>query len=932
MEKNYKDTLNLPQTDFPMKANLSEREPAQIAAWDKDRIYHRMVEARANRPRYILHDGPPYANGRLHHGHVLNKVLKDIVVKYKNMTGHCCEFVPGWDCHGLPIEIEVDKKLGAKKREMKPEDIRRACREHAARFVAIQRDEFRRLGVFGRWERPYETMSFDYEASIAREFGKIVKNGSIYKGKKPIYWCASCSTALAEAEVEYVDHTSPSIYVKFKLDDDGDFRRKWKIGSEPVYLVIWTTTPWTIPSNLGIALNPDLPYVAAKVEDEIWIVAEGLLDSVMAAVGKSYSTIVGKPEPKELEHKRCRHPLIDRESLIILGEHVTLDAGTGAVHTAPGHGQEDFDIGQKYGLEVLAPVDNYGRFTDECGLPWLVGIYVEDANKPVIEKLGEAGALVKSQNIVHSYPHCWRCKRPILFRCTDQWFVSMKTGDLRKNALAAIEGVQWIPPWGKNRISGMIEARPDWCISRQRLWGVPVIALVCEKCGTSHTTGELVEKAAKLFDEEGADAWYTHPAGDFIPEGFRCPSCGEEKRFGKEPDILDVWFDSGISYAAVIENQEGIKDQIDLYLEGSDQHRGWFHTALLTSVATRGRAPYKRVLTHGFVVDGEGKKYSKSTGNYVPPEDLINKHGAEILRLWVAAEDYRDDIRFSNEIITRCIEAYRKIRNTARYMLGNLSDFDPNRDMAADSDLLEIDRFALSELGNLTRRILDAYEGFEFHLVYQLLNRFCSVEMSAFYLDILKDRLYTEKKDGILRRAAQTVLWQALSAMTRLMAPVFSFTADEVWRAMPKKAGEPDSVFLSDMPRPHSIDEGLVARWERLYSMRSVVTKALEAARALKFIGNSLAAKVTVECDDETKKFLESFGETLPDLFIVSGVLFGKAHGKYSFEGEDIAGLKISVDSADGAKCARCWKFSESVGKDLKHEDICARCSGVIEA
>ncbi len=931
MEINYKETLNLPRTDFPMKANLAAREPEQLKRWDEERLYHRIVEARKKTSRYILHDGPPYANGHLHLGTILNKILKDIVVKYKNMSGMRCEFVPGWDCHGLPIELEAVKKLGAAKRDMSPIEIRKACRKHAETFVGIQREEFKRLGCIGRWEKPYITMSFDYEASIAREFGRIVKEGAIYKGKKPIYWCGSCRTALAEAEVEYRDHVSPSIYVKFRLTDDADLRKRWKLGDEPISLVIWTTTPWTIPANLGIALNPELAYVAVKVGEEVWILAEGLVDGVMEHTGHTYSTVVGKPTPQELEHRKCRHPLLERDSLIVLGEHVTLEAGTGAVHTAPGHGQEDFDVGQRYGLGVLAPIDDAGRFTKEADLDWITGKFVEDANKPIVDKLREVGSLVYTSDVEHSYPHCWRCKKPILFRVTDQWFVSMEKDDLRKRALKAIEQVQWIPPWGENRIGGMVSARPDWCVSRQRLWGVPVVALVCGSCNTSHTTPELVEKAVEIFSKEGADAWYERPAGDFKPKGFKCPSCGEKERFGKEPDILDVWFDSGVSYAAVLEAEEGIKDQADLYLEGSDQHRGWFHTSLLTSIATRKRAPYKRVLTHGFVVDGEGRKYSKSAKNYVPPERLIQQHGAEILRLWVAAEDYRDDIRFSDEILNRCIESYRKLRNTARYILGNLYDFDPARDMVPEGEMLEIDRWALSELARLSRRILEAYEDFEFHVIYHQLNRFCTVEMSAFYLDILKDRLYAEKADGPIRRSAQTALWRILDALTRLMAPIFSFTADEIWRIMPHAPGAPDEVFLAEMPAAASPDEELLDRFSQFIKLRGAVTKALESARADRSIGNSLAAKVVIECSEKARAFLKGFGDSLADLLIVSGVSFGKAGGKYATASEEVEGLKVSVEKADGEKCERCWKYSKTVGGEAGHPRICKRCAGVLK-
>jgi len=930
MEKNYKDTLNLPKTDFPMKANLAEREPKQLARWEQEKLYRRMVDANGGE-RYVLHDGPPYANGRLHLGTVLNKILKDIVVKYKNMSGLRCEFVPGWDCHGLPIELEVDRKLGPKKRTMQPVDVRKACRAHAEKFVGIQRDEFMRLGCLGRWERPYKTMTHDYEASIVREFGRFVKSGSVYKGKKPIYWCASCRTALAEAEVEYADHTSPSIYVKFRLVDDAELRKEWELGEEPISLVIWTTTPWTIPANLAIALNPELKYSAVKVDGEVWVLAEGLLDAVMEATGHTYSTVVGKPDPAGLEHKRCRHPLLDRDSLIILGEHVTLEAGTGAVHTAPGHGQEDYDVGQRYGLDVLAPVDDAGRFTKDAGLDWLTGVFVEDANEPIIEKLREVGALVSSKEIAHSYPHCWRCKRPIVFRSTDQWFISMEHEGLRERALAAIEKVQWIPPWGENRISGMIAARPDWCISRQRLWGVPVVALVCGECGCSHTTPELVERVAAVFDEEGSDAWYTHEAADFLPAGFACPECGEKKRFGKEPDILDVWFDSGVSWAAVLQGEEGIEGPADLYLEGSDQHRGWFHTSLLTSIGTRGEAPYRRVLTHGFVVDGDGRKYSKSAKNYVPPIELIKKHGAEILRLWVAAEDYRDDIRFSDEILTRMVEGYRKMRNTARYILGNMSDFDPDRDVLPMSELEELDRWALAELARVGRRILKAYEEFEFHAITQALNRFCVVEMSSFYLDILKDRLYAEKADGRLRRSAQSALWHILDAMVKLMAPVLSFTADEIWHTMPHAQGAEEEVFFADFPKFPEPDRALLEKWRRAMQVRGAVTKTLENARAERFIGNSLAAKVTIECDDELRSFLEGLGMELADLFIVSEVEFGSAGGKYKLTSEDVPNLSVSVDTADGEKCSRCWKYSTSVGKHEKHPAVCDRCYSVLE-
>ncbi len=929
---NYKDTLNLPKTAFPMKANLAQREPEQLKAWQESNLYAQLIEHNKDKPAYVLHDGPPYANGHLHLGTILNKILKDIVVKYKNMAGFRCEYVPGWDCHGLPIELEVDKKLGGKKRELSPLAKRKACREHAEKFVKIQRKEFQRLGCLGKWEDPYQTMSFDYEATIAREFGNFVKNNGVYREKKPILWCPCCETALAEAEVEYANHEAPSIYVKFALTDDQEFRKDWNLQDEKIYVVIWTTTPWTIPANLGIALHPDLPYVAVKVDGEIWVMAEGLMEDVMQAAEKEDYKIIGRPASKSLEHKHCQHPLINRPSILILGEHVTLEAGTGAVHTAPGHGQEDYEVGLRYGLDVFAPVDSTGKFTSEVNIEGLQGLFVEAANEIIIQKLSEVNALVQSDIVSHSYPHCWRCKKPIIFRSTEQWFISMNKNELREKSLAAIEKVQWIPPWGRNRIHGMVSVRPDWCISRQRIWGVPIIALVCESCGSIQTSPKLVEKVALQFEKQGSDAWFSLPVEELLPDNFKCTNCGETKLFGKENDILDVWFDSGVSYAAVLENKLGIKDQADLYLEGSDQHRGWFHTSLLTSIGTRSRAPYKRVLTHGFVVDGQGKKYSKSAKNYVPPEELIKKHGAEIIRYWVAAEDYRDDIRFSDEILTRLIDSYRKIRNTCRYIVSNLNDFIPDEHGLAYKDLTEIDRFALHDLQKVVKKVEQAYSNFQFHVISQELNRFCIVDLSAFVFDIMKDRLYCEKKDGLLRRSGQTVLWHIGEALVKLMAPILSFTADELWKHLPDYHGKAEKVFLAPMPKIEEkyIEEDLGARWEKMREVREVVTKALEKARAEKFIGNPLESKLILEVNAELKQFLESFEQDLPDLFIVSQVEFGVAQGDYVYETEDIAGLKVGVVKAEGEKCSRCWKFAKTVGENNQHPEICGRCADVV--
>ncbi|MBU4484125.1 isoleucine--tRNA ligase [bacterium] len=928
----YKDTLNLPQTDFPMKANLSQKEPEVLARWGDNNLYEAVMKKNKGKPQYVFHDGPPYANGGIHLGHVLNKILKDIVVRSKNMSGYHCDFVPGWDCHGLPIELQVDKSLGGKKNEMSIVDIRRACRSHAEKYVNIQRDEFKRLGCMARWDKPYLTMNYEYEACVARQLGKIVEKGGLYKGRKPVYWCAHCTTALAEAEVEYENHTSPSVYVKFHLEDDADLRKDLKLKKEPIYVVIWTTTPWTIPANLAITLHPKFEYVAVKVNDEIWVIAEGMLQKFMNAVEIKDYDVVGKIDPKTLEHKKCKHPMIDRDSIIILGEHVTLEAGTGCVHTAPGHGQEDYEIGLKYGLEILTPVDQRGRFTEDCSIDWLVGKFVEAANQPIVDNLKEIGALIKSEKVEHSYPHCWRCKKPIVFRSTEQWFISVEKNDLRKKALEAIDNVTWVPSWGRNRIYGMLENRPDWCISRQRLWGVPIVSVVCGECGSSSTNPEMIENAAKIFEKESADAWYVRDVKDFLPKGYKCPECGSDKGFVKEKDILDVWFDSGISYKAVIEEGEKQPVPVDLYLEGSDQHRGWFHTSLLTSIAINDQAPYKTVLTHGFTVDENGKKYSKSAKNYVPLENILKEYGAEILRLWVSAEDYRNDVRFSKEIVARLVEAYRKIRNTCRYMLGNLNDFNPDKDMVDFEKLPELDKWALHELQLLIKKITTAYDEFNFHVIFHALNKFCTVDMSAFYLDILKDRLYCESKDGHPRRSAQTVLYNILSALVHLMSPIFIFTSDEIWKYMPKTKGMADFVHLSEMPKVNEdyMDDKAYERWEKFEGVRSDVTKVLETARKEKVIGNSLNANVVLQTEGDLEEFLKSFGDSLADLFIVSGVEFGKAEGDFVGSSENYTGFKVAVKTAVGTKCVRCWKVLPSVGTHKDHPEICDRCYNIV--
>lgn len=929
MSIDYKDTLNLPKTDFPMKANLPVKEPELVKTWDDGKLYEKIIKKNKDNKKYILHDGPPYANGHIHFGHILNKVLKDIVVKYRNMSGHYAEYVPGWDCHGLPIELQVEKELGKKNTEII--DIRKRCKEYALEYVNIQRDEFKRLGVIADWENPYLTLQKGYEGTIVREFGKFVKNGSVYRGRKPVYWCASCETALAEAEVEYKDHASPSIYVKFLLDNE-DLAKKICPEGLPVYAVIWTTTPWTIPSNLGIALNTDFDYVLVQVGSEAWILAEALLKPMMDEIGIGDYKVLRQINPRDLERSKFRHPLIDRDSLLVLGEHVTIESGTGCVHTAPGHGREDFDIGTRYGLPAFAPVDNAGKFTEECGLPYLVGIYVEKANDIVDEKLKEAGALVWEGKVTHSYPHCWRCKKPIIFRSTAQWFISLEKNELRKKSLDAIENVEWIPKWGKDRILGMVENRPDWCISRQRAWGVPIIVVRCDDCNEDIISGDLIDHVASIFDQHGSDSWFTEDVEKLLPENFTCPKCGGSS-FSKENDIIDVWFESGVSFAAVIENSPEGYVPVDLYLEGSDQHRGWFHSALLTSIATREMAPYKAVLTHGFVVDAEGKKYSKSAKNYVPPDKILKASGAEILRLWVAAEDYRNDIRVSDEIVKRLTEAYRKIRNTCRFILGNINDFNPDKDSLEISKMTELDRWILHRLQNVVEKCRNAYESYQFHVIYHTLNEFCVVDLSSFYLDIVKDRLYCEKKDGLLRRSAQTAMWKVLDVLAKVMAPILSFTAEEIWSHIPSGKNKAESVFLAEIPLSDksSINNDLGERWGRFQKVRSEATKILERARADKEIGNSLEAKLVIEADVETSDFLKSFGSDLPDLFIVSQVELGKASGNYLLESEELKGLKIAVSKASGAKCDRCWKYDEGVGKDAEHPTACPRCVSVVK-
>jgi len=923
----YKNTLNLPRTDFPMKANLAQREPEMLKRWEEMGIYKKIRQTAKGRKPYILHDGPPYANGNIHLGTALNKIIKDIVIKSKNMTGYDGVYVPGWDCHGLPIELQVDKELGAKKAKMTQVEKRRACRVYAEKYVGIQREQFKRLGVFGEWENPYLTMSYEYEAATVAEFGKLYLKGSVYKGKKPVYWCASCKTALAEAEVEYADHSTPSIYVKFKFVSD-IAQVLPKLAGQIVSMVIWTTTPWTIPANLAIAVKDDFIYAAVKINEEVLIVAKEMLDYCLEAFGhrgKPYE-ILDEFKGEVLEGQKCMHPLINRHSVLILAPFVTLDAGTGAVHIAPGHGQEDYEIGLQYGLDNYAPVDEAGKFTED--VEYFAGQFVFDANDNVIKKLDEVGALLGHVPMQHSYPHCWRCKQPIIFRSTEQWFISMEKNDLRKKALACINEVTWIPSWGRDRIYGMVENRPDWCISRQRLWGVPITVFYCAKCKNEVLTQEILDHVVGLVEKGGADVWFEKEPKDLLPKNTTCPHC-RSTEFTKELNILDVWFDSGVSHAAVLEKRPDLTSPCDLYLEGSDQHRGWFHSSLLESVGTRGRAPYKSVLTHGFVVDGEGKKMSKSLGNVISAEEAIAQYGAEILRLWVAAEDYTDDVRISDEILKRLTEAYRRIRNTSRFILGNLYDFDVDRDSVPYAQMTEMDRWALHRLQEVIKRVTQAYERYQFHVVFYTLYNFCTVDLSALYLDVSKDRLYTNRAASTVRRSGQTAMFRILDAMTRLLAPILTFTAEEVWLSMPSWQGKEESVHLAQFPKfdEQYFDARLGERWNTMIEIKSEIAKAIEQARKEKVIGHSLDARVAVAAPQALRDLLAAHLEDMRALLIVSQLqMAGEAEIPKPYASETIQGLIVGVEKARGRKCERCWIYEESVGKDKAHPTICERC------
>ncbi len=944
-EINYKDTLNLPSTEFQMKASLPKKEPEILKEWDEMDLYGKITDKGKSRPKFTLHDGPPYANGNIHIGHALNKTLKDIIVKSRFMSGYSVNYTPGWDCHGLPIELQVEKALGKDKETATKSDIRKKCRVHAEEFVALQKEQFKRLGVLGDWENPYLTMNYGYQAQILRELGKFADKNLIYKGRKPVHWCSSCQTALAEAEVEHADKESPSVYVKFKIVDTKSIKLLEKSAS--THILIWTTTPWTLPANMALAVHPGVYYNVVEVKKdnktEIWVFAEKLLEPHLETFGidKDHMKVLGRVIGSELEGVVCTHPFLDRTSRVILGDFVTTETGTGCVHIAPGHGHDDYQLGLKYGLEVYAPVNNQGKFTKE--VPLFEGMFVFKANGAIKELMEENGTLVKEEKITHSYPHCWRCKKAVIFRATEQWFVPMDSGGdsdetLRSNALKEIDKVTWHPSWGRDRIYSMIEGRPDWCLSRQRVWGVPIPALKCKGCDNAFIDKKFVDELADKFEKESADIWFDKELSELVPDHVECPNCGG-KDFEKEEDILDVWFDSGVSFAAVLEKDESFNFPADLYLEGSDQHRGWFHSSLLTSTATRGYAPYKSVLTHGFVVDGKGKKMSKSMGNVIAPSSITDKSGADILRLWVASEDYRDDIKISNEILTRLSESYRRVRNTFRYILGNLNDFDPNSDMVDFKDLSELDRLTLHRLNILHDKVTTAYDKFDFHVVYHSVQNFCTVDLSAFYLDAIKDKLYTSKPDSKERRSAQTVMYTLLDHLVRLLAPILVFTTHETWQYMIHLKGVDDSsVHLADFPvdHPEWFDDELEKKWTKILEIKESVSRALEEARKEKIIGHSLDAKVVISKhgdSDITKEafdFVESISGDLKEVLIVSQLEVSSKSLEGKINTTDVAGLTISIFKADGEKCERCWNYSLKVGENKDHPKVCEKCSEVL--